>query len=254
MTVHFIGAGPGAQDLITIRGRDLISKCEVCLFAGSLVPKELVEYAPEGALIIDTAPMNLEEIIKEIVKANSEGKDISRIHSGDPSIYGAIAEQIRRLEELKILYTVTPGVSAYSAAAAELKQELTLPDISQTIIATRTAMHSSKMPVGEELENIAKIGSTLAIHLSIRNLKFVQDTLIPFYGSDCPVVVAYRVSWPDQKFIRGTLSDIRKKVKKTKISRTALILVGKVFDNKDFSNSSLYNPKHTHVLRPKKKK
>ena len=253
MTVHFIGAGPGALDLITIRGRDLISKCEVCLYAGSLVPKELVDYAPKSALIIDTAPMNLDQIIKEIVKANNEGKDVSRVHSGDPSIYGAIAEQIRRLEELQILYTVTPGVSAYSAAAAELKQELTLPDISQTIIATRTAMHSSEMPAGEELSNIAKIGSTLAIHLSIRNLKFVQDTLIPFYGADCPVVVAYRVSWPDQKFIRGTLSDIRTKVKKTKINRTALILVGRVFDNKDFSNSSLYNPKHTHILRPKKR-
>tara|TARA_Y100001970_G_scaffold270948_1_gene365511 strand:+ start:245 stop:1006 length:762 start_codon:yes stop_codon:yes gene_type:complete len=253
MTVHFIGAGPGAKDLITVRGRDLISKCEVCLYAGSLVPKDVVDYAPKKALIIDTAPMNLEEIIKEIVAANNEGKDVSRIHSGDPSIYGAIAEQIRCLEKLNILYTVTPGVSAYSAAAAELKQELTLPDISQTIIVTRTAMHSSKMPVGEELENIAKIGSTLAIHLSIRNLKFVQDTLIPFYGEDCPVVVAYRVSWPDQKIIRGTLSDIRKKVSESRISRTALILVGRVFDNKDFSNSSLYNPEHNHVLRPKKR-
>jgi len=253
MTVHFIGAGPGAHDLITIRGRDLISKCEVCLYAGSLVPKELVDYAPDGALIVDTAPMNLDEIIKQIVKANNEGKDVSRVHSGDPSIYGAIAEQMRLLEELQILYTVTPGVSAYSAAAAALKQELTLPDISQTIIATRTAMHSSEMPKGEELENIAKIGGTLAIHLSIRNLKFVQDSLIPFYGEDCPVVVAYRVSWPDQKFIRGTLSDIRKKVRKTKISRTALIMVGRVFDNKYFSNSLLYNPKHSHILRPKKK-
>ena len=253
MTVHFIGAGPGAHDLITIRGRDLISQCEVCLYAGSLVPKKLVEYAPEGALVINTAPMDLDEIITEINKANNDGKDISRVHSGDPSIYGAIGEQMRCLDELDIMYTVTPGVSAYAAAAAELKQELTLPDISQTIIATRTAMHSSEMPAGEELNNIAKIGATIAIHLSIRNLKFVQDTLIPFYGQDCPVVVAYRVSWPDQKFIRGTLSDIRKKVKETKISRTALILVGRVFGAKDFQNSALYNPKHAHILRPKKK-
>ena len=253
MTVHFVGAGPGAHDLITIRGRDIISQCEVCLYAGSLVPKEVVSYAPVGALVINTAPMNLDEIIKEINKATNEGKDVSRVHSGDPSIYGAIAEQMRCLDELDIKYTVTPGVSAYAAAAAELKQELTLPDISQTIIATRTSMHSSEMPAGEELENIAKIGSTLAIHLSVRNLKYVQDTLIPFYGEDCPVVVAYRVSWPDQKFIRGTLSDIRTKVKKTKISRTALILVGRVFDNKNFSNSSLYNPNHAHILRPKKR-
>jgi len=253
MTVHFIGAGPGACDLITIRGRDLISKCEVCLYAGSLVPKELVDYAPEGALIIDTVPMNLDEIIKEIVKANNEGKDVSRVHSGDPSIYGAIAEQMRRLDNLDIPYSVTPGVSAYAAAAAELKQELTLPDISQTIIATRTAIHASKMPAGEELENIAKIGATLAIHLSIRNLKFIQDTLIPFYGEDCPVIVAYRVTWPDQKFIYGTLSDIRKKLKGTKISRTALILVGRVLGAKDFQNSALYNPKHAHLLRSKKK-
>ncbi len=253
MKVHFIGAGPGAPDLITIRGRDLIAKCEVCLYAGSLVPKEVVAFAPKGALVRDTAPLNLEEIISEIQSAHDAGKDVARVHSGDPSIYGAIAEQMRRLDDLRISYDVTPGVSAYTAAAAELKQELTLPEISQTIIATRTSMHASPMPAGEELAKLAAIGSTLAIHLSVRNLKFVQDELIPHYGEDCPVVVAYRVTWPDQQFIHGTLFDIREKVRKSKISRTALIMVGRVFDEHNFRDSALYDPKHVHILRPKKK-
>ncbi|MFL2739193.1 MAG: precorrin-4 C(11)-methyltransferase [Proteobacteria bacterium] len=253
MTVHFIGAGPGAPDLITIRGRDLIAKCQVCLYAGSLVPKEVVDFAPNGALVLDTAPMNLEEIIAEIQSAHDTGKDVARVHSGDPSIYGAIAEQMRRLDDLGISYDVTPGVSAYTAAAAELKQELTLPEISQTIIATRTSMHASPMPAGEELAKLAAIGATLAIHLSVRNLKFVQDELIPHYGEDCPVVVAYRVTWPDQQFIHGTLVDIREKVRKSKISRTALIMVGRVFNEHNFRDSALYDPQHVHILRPKKK-
>ena len=179
MTVHFIGAGPGAPDLITIRGRDLIAKCQVCLYAGSLVPKEVVAFAPQGALVRDTAPLNLDEIIAEIKTAHDAGKDVARVHSGDPSIYGATAEQMRRLDELGIPYDVTPGVPAFAAAAAELKQELTLPEISQTIIATRTTMHASAMPEGEKLAKLAAIGATLAIHLSVRNLKFVQDELIP---------------------------------------------------------------------------
>ena len=253
MTVHFIGAGPGAPDLITIRGRDLIAKCQVCLYAGSLVPKEVVDFAPNGALVLDTAPMNLEEIIAEIQSAHDTGKDVARVHSGDPSIYGAIAEQMRRLDDLGISYDVTPGVSAYTAAAAELNQELTLPEISQTIIATRTSMHASPMPAGEELSKLAAIGSTLAIHLSVRNLKFVQDELIPHYGEDCPVVVAYRVTWPDQQFIHGTLVDIREKVRKSKISRTALIMVGRVFNEHNFRDSALYAPQHVHILRPKNK-
>ncbi|HCV44773.1 MAG TPA: precorrin-4 C(11)-methyltransferase, partial [Deltaproteobacteria bacterium] len=180
-------------------------------------------------------------------------KDVARVHSGDPSIYGATAEQMRRLDELGIPYDVTPGVPAFAAAAAELKQELTLPEISQTIIATRTTTHASAMPEGEELAKLAAIGATLAIHLSVRNLKFVQDELIPHYGEDCPVVVAFRVTWPDQQFIHGTLADIREKVRKSKISRTALIMVGRVFDEHDFRDSALYDPQHVHVLRPKKK-
>ncbi len=253
MTVHFIGAGPGAPDLITIRGRDLIAKCPVCLYAGSLVPEEVIAFAPKGALVKDTAPLNLEEIIEEIKKAHEAGKDVSRVHSGDPSIFGATAEQMRRLVELRIPYDVTPGVPAYTAAAAELKQELTLPEISQTIIATRTTMRASAMPESEDLAKLAASRATLAIHLSVRNLKYVQHALIPHYGEDCPVIIAYRVTWPDQKFIHGTLSNIREKVIASKISRTALILVGRVFKTQDFRDSALYDPKHVHVLRPKKK-
>ena len=253
MTVHFIGAGPGAADLVTIRGRDLIAKCPVCLFAGSLVPKEVVAFAPEGALVRDTASMNLDEIVEEIQTAHDSGKDVARVHSGDPSIYGATAEQMRRLDELGIPYDVTPGVPAFVAAAAELKQELTLPEISQTIIATRTTMHASAMPEGEELAKLGAIGATLAIHLSVRNLKHVQDVLIPHYGGDCPAVIAYRVTWPDQQFIHGTLSNIKEKVRDSKISRTALILVGRVLDTQNFRDSALYDPKHAHILRPKKK-
>jgi precorrin-4 C11-methyltransferase len=253
MTVYFVGAGPGDPDLITIRGRDLIAKCQVCLYAGSLVPKEIVAFAPNGALIKDTAAMNLIEIIDEIKDAHAKGKDVARVHSGDPSIYGAIAEQMRMLDKHGISYNVTPGVPSYVAAAAELKQELTLPEVSQTIIATRTTMHASAMPEGEELAKLGASRATLAIHLSIRNLKHIQDTLIQYYGADCPVIVAYRVTWPDQKFIQGTLADIRQKVRDAKISRTALILVGRVFDNCHFRDSSLYDPEHFHVLRPKKK-
>ena len=253
MTVYFIGAGPGAPDLITIRGRDLIAKCRVCLYAGSLVPEEVVAFAPKGALIKDTASMNLIEIIDEIKDAHAEGHDVARVHSGDPSIYGAIAEQMRMLDKYDIPYNVTPGVPSYAAAAAELKQELTLPEVSQTIISTRTTMRASAMPEGEELAKLGASRATLAIHLSVRNLKHVQNSLIQHYGTDCPVVVAYRVTWPDQKFIIGTLADIHQKVRDAKISRTALILVGRVFDSRDFRDSSLYDPEHVHVLRPKKK-
>ena len=254
MTVHFIGAGPGAPDLITIRGRNLIASCPVCLYAGSLVPRELLDAAPRDAHIRDTASMTLDEIISEMKKADAEGKDVARVHSGDPSLYGAIAEQMRRLDDLGIAYDVTPGVSAYSAAAAALRQELTLPEISQTLIATRTSMHASAMPEGEDLKTLGKSGATLAIHLSIRNLKHVEETLKPLYGEDCPAIVAYRVGWPDEQFIRGTLATIREKVRQSKISRTALILVGRVLGENRFRESALYNPEHAHILRPKKKR
>ena len=251
MTVHFIGAGPGAADLITVRGLKLIQAAPVVLYAGSLVPEAIVAEAGAGARVLDTAPMHLDEIIAEIEAAHQKGQDVARVHSGDPSLYGAVAEQMRRLDILGIEYDVTPGVSAYAAASAALKQELTLPDIAQTVILTRTAVRASKMPAGEELETLAKTNATLAIHLSVNNLAHVQRTLTPFYGADCPVVVAYRVSWPDELFIRGTLEDIREKVKKSGITRTALIMVGRVFAGEGFTDSRLYAEDHHHVLRPR---
>jgi precorrin-4/cobalt-precorrin-4 C11-methyltransferase len=252
MTVHFIGAGPGAADLITVRGLNLIKACPVVLYAGSLVPLETVAEAPKNALILDTASMHLDQIISEIRIADEKGMDVARVHSGDPSLYGAIAEQMRRLDELGILYDVTPGVSAYAAASAALKTELTLPEISQTVILTRTSVLSSGMPDGESLKILGATKATLAIHLSINNLASVVRDLAPFYGEDCPVVVAYRVSWPDQKFIHGTLGDIRNSVKASGITRTALILVGYVLGTIGFDDSRLYAADHHHVLRPKK--
>ncbi len=251
MTVHFIGAGPGAADLITVRGLKLIQSAPVVLYAGSLVPEAIIAEAPTDALVMDTAPMHLEQIIEEIRKAHAAGKDVARVHSGDPSLYGAVAEQMRRLDDLSIDYDVTPGVSAYAAASAALKKELTLPDVAQTVILTRTAVRSSSMPEGEDLETLGKSGATLAIHLSVNNLAHVQRTLIPYYGADCPVVVAYRVSWPDEMFIEGTLGDIRDKVKAAGITRTALIMVGRVLGSGTFEDSRLYAEDHHHVLRPK---
>ena len=253
MTVHFIGAGPGAADLITVRGRDLIARCPVCLYAGSLVPEEVVGYAPPGARVVDTAPLHLDEIIDEIRDAHAKGLDVARVHSGDPSIYGAIAEQMRRLADLGIPYDVTPGVPAFAAAAAVLATELTLPEVAQTIILTRTAMKSSPMPPGEELSALGASRATLAIHLSVRNLDHVVSELSPHYGEDCPVAVVYRATWPDQQVIRGTLADIRAKVRAAKLTRTALVLVGRVLDAHGFRDSALYDPQHVHVLRPERK-
>ncbi len=248
-----LGAGPGAPDLITLRGRDLIARCPVVLYAGSLVPEAVVAHAPEGARVLDTAAMTLDEIVAEIVAAHAAGRDVARVHSGDPSLFGAIGEQIRRLEALGIDYTITPGVPAYAAAAAALGRELTLPGISQTVILTRTAMKASAMPEGEDLAKLGASGATLAIHLSVRNLRQVVDDLTPHYGTDCPAAVVYRASWPDQKIVRGTLADIRDKVRAAKITRTALILVGPVLDDADFSDSKLYDPAHVHLLRPKRR-
>ena len=253
MTVHFIGAGPGAPDLLTVRAKRLIEACPVCLYAGSLVPPAVVAHAPDTAKIMDTAPMTLDEIIAEIETAHAAGHDVARVHSGDPSLYGAIAEQIRRLEALDIPYDVTPGVPAYAAAAAALGQELTIPEVTQTVILTRTSMKSSSMPEGEDLATLGKSGATMAIHLSVRNIGHIQRELTPLYGEDCPVVVAYRVGWPDQKFIHGTLGDIRKKIRTAKITRTALVLVGRGLGEQEFRDSALYDSDHVHVLRPKRK-
>ncbi len=251
MTVHFIGAGPGAPDLITVRALNLIRAAGVILYAGSLVPVAVVAEARDDARVLDTAALHLDEIIEEIKQAHDARHDVARVHSGDPSIYGATAEQMRRLDELGIPYDITPGVSAYAAAAAAMKRELTLPDISQTVILTRTAVRSSGMPEGEGLDTLGRSGATLAIHLSVNNLAKVVRELTPHYGADCPVSVAYRASWPDEMYIHGTLETIRGKVKEAGITRTALIMVGHVLGDVAFDDSRLYAADHHHVLRPK---
>lgn len=250
MTVHFIGAGPGAPDLITLRGLRLIQSAPVVLYAGSLVPIEIIAAAPAEARVIDTSSLTLDAIIAELEAAHRRGDDVARVHSGDPSLYGAIAEQMRRLDTLGIPYAIVPGVPAYAAAAAALKTELTLPDIAQTVILTRTAVRATAMPPGEDLATLGASRATLAIHLSINNLAGVVRTLSPIYGADCPAVVAYRVSWPDQAILRGTLATIRGLVKQAGFTRTALILVGRVLGPSEFRDSALYDAEHSHVLRP----
>lgn len=255
MTIHFIGAGPGAADLITVRGLRLIQQCRVCLYAGSLVPAEIVAATPRDARVVDTAALTLDEIVAEFAAAHRGGHDVARVHSGDPSLYGAIAEQMRRLAALGIPYDVTPGVPSFAAAAAALQCELTLPEIAQTVILTRTTTRSSAMPPGEELDRLAATGATLAIHLSIVNLARVVRTLVPHYGADCPAVVAYRISWPDERLIRGTLTTIRAAAKAARITRTALILVGAALAGADVDHrdSRLYAADHHHVMRPRRR-
>jgi precorrin-4/cobalt-precorrin-4 C11-methyltransferase len=249
MTIHFIGAGPGAPDLITVRGRDLVARCPVCLYAGSLVPREIVALAPAGARVIDTAPMNLDEIEAELVAAHERGEDVSRLHSGDLSIYSALGEQLRRLQRRGIPYTVTPGVPAFAACAAALGQELTLPELSQTLVLTRTSGRASAMPARESLEHFAASGATLALHLSVHVLEDVVARLLPHYGPDCPVAVAYRVSWPDQVIVRGPLSEIVQRCAAHKLDRTATILVGAVLGAEEFRESALYDPAYQRRYR-----
>jgi precorrin-4/cobalt-precorrin-4 C11-methyltransferase len=249
MTVHFIGAGPGAADLVTVRGRDLIARCPVCLHAGSLVPKALLEHCPADARIVDTAPMSLDEIVAECARATEAGQDVARLHSGDLSIWSALGEQVRRLDAAGIPYTVTPGVPSFSAVAAALGHELTLPALAQTVVLTRTSGRASAMPAGEDLKAYAATGATLAIHLSIHVLDKVVAELMPFYGADCPVVVAYRASWPDERIVRATLGTIVAEVAKSPIERTALILVGKVLSARDFRESALYDAAYQRRFR-----
>jgi len=251
MTVHFIGAGPGAPDLITVRGLELIRECGLVLYAGSLVPQEVVAQATQDAKVMDSAPLTLDEIIEAIREAHESGLDVARVHSGDPSLYGAIAEQMRRLDDFSIPYDVTPGVPSFAAVAAAMKTEFTLPGVCQTVILTRTSVTSSSMPEGENLETLGKSGATLAIHLSINNLAALVRDLIPLYGETCPVAVAWRVSWPDETIIRGTLASIRNAVKKAGITRTAIIIVGPVLGGEGFDDSRLYDPGHSHIMRPK---
>jgi len=249
MTVHFIGAGPGAPDLITVRGRDLIAACPVCLYAGSLVPKTLLDYCPPAARILDTAPMSLDEIVAEIARATEQGQDVARLHSGDLSIWSALGEQLRRCDALNIPYTVTPGVPAFAAAAAALAKELTLPEVAQSVVLTRTSGRASAMPESEKLSTFAQTRATLAIHLSIHAIDKTVAELLPAYGEDCPVAVIFRASWPDERIIRATLGTIANEVKKTGIERTALILVGDVLATRDFRESALYDAAYQRRFR-----
>ena len=250
MTVHFIGAGPGAPDLITVRGRQLIARCPVCLYAGSLVPKGLLDDCPQGARVINTAPMSLEEIVSEFKRADENNKDVARLHSGDLSIWSALGEQIRCLNELNIDYTITPGVPAFAAAAASLGQELTLPEVAQSLVLTRTPGRATAMPQTENLKTFAKSQATLAIHLSVHALEKVVADLVPDYGADCPVAVVYRASWPDEHVVNSTLGEIRSVMaREPNIDRTAIIFVGRALDAADFANSALYNAAYQRRYR-----
>jgi precorrin-4/cobalt-precorrin-4 C11-methyltransferase len=249
VTVHFIGAGPGAADLITVRGRDLVARCPVCLYAGSIVPPELLALCPPGARIVDTAPMSLDEIEAEFVRADAAGHDVARLHSGDLSIYSALAEQLRRLERHGIAYTLTPGVPAFAAAAAALGTELTVPEVAQSVVLTRMPGRASAMPRAEQLTAFAATGATLAIHLAIPAIDTIVRELTPFYGADCPAAVVVRASWPQELILRGTLGDIAAKVAAAPIERTALVLVGRALAAEGFRDSALYDPDYRRRFR-----
>ena len=249
MTVHFIGAGPGAADLITLRGRDLIARCPVCLYAGSIVPRELLGFCPTGARIVDTAPMSLDEIEVEFAAAHAAGRDVARLHSGDLSIYSALAEQLRRLARRGIPYTLTPGVPAFAAAAAALQCELTVPEVAQSVVLTRMSGRASRMPESENLANFAASGATLVIHLAIHAIEKIVEELMPFYGADCPAAVVVQASSPAERVLRGTLADIAAKVAAAHIERTALILVGRAIAADDFRDSALYDPDYRRRFR-----
>jgi precorrin-4/cobalt-precorrin-4 C11-methyltransferase len=249
MTVHFIGAGPGDPGLITVRGRDLIGRCTVCLYAGSLIPTALLDYCPTGARIVDTAPLSLDEIITEIETATQAGLDVARLHSGDLSIWSALGEQLRRLDQRGIAYTVTPGVPSFAAASAALARELTLPEVAQSVVLTRTTGRASSMPATETLEAFAATKATLAVHLSIHVLADVVARLTPFYGADCPVAIVFRASWPDEVVIKGTLSTIVDLSAPAQLERTALILVGEALGRDDFRDSALYDPGYQRRYR-----
>lgn len=249
MTVHFIGAGPGAADLLTIRGRDILASCPVCLYAGSIVPPEMLQFCLPDARKVDTAPMTLDEIEAEYVKAHQQGQDVARLHSGDLSVYSAVAEQIRRLEKHGIPWSMTPGVPAFAAAASILGQELTIPGVAQSVVLTRVNGRASAMPEKETLAAFGATGATLAIHLAVHALDRIVEELTPFYGADCPVAIVARATWPDQLVLRGTLANIADKLKENPIERTALVIVGRVLGDKDFRESALYNPDYRRRFR-----
>ncbi len=248
MTVHFIGAGPGAADLITIRGRDLLASCPVCLYAGSTVAPGLLAHCPPSACLVDTAPLTLDQIEAEYAAAHAAGQDVARLHSGDLSIYSAVAEQIRRLDRRGIPYTLTPGVPAFAAASAALGRELTVPEIAQSVVLTRVSGRASAMPERETLAAFAATGATLAIHLAAHALDHIVPELILFYGEDCPGALVVRASWPDEQIIRATLATLPALAEG--IERTALILVGPALAAADFRESALYDPDYRRRFRP----
>ena len=249
MTVHFIGAGPGAADLITVRGRNLLARCPVCLYAGSLVPPELLDYCPPDARRVDTAPMTLDEIEAECIKAHAAGQDVARLHSGDLSVFSALAEQLRRLRSLGIPYSLTPGVPAFAAAAALLGHELTVPEVAQSLVLTRVSGRASPMPDKEQLTTFASTGTTLAIHLAIHRLNWIVDTLLPHYGPACPIALVMRASWPDERVLVGTLGDIVGRHTEAPMERTVLILVGPALAADHSTESALYSPEYHRRFR-----
>jgi precorrin-4/cobalt-precorrin-4 C11-methyltransferase len=247
MTVHFIGAGPGAADLITLRGARLLASCPVCLYAGSIVPRELLAHCPAGVRLVDTAPLSLDQIEAEFAAAHAAGQDVARLHSGDLSIYSAVAEQLRRLRRLGIPYTLTPGVPAFAAAAAVLGRELTVPGVAQTVVLTRLPGRASAMPAGETLDAYAATGATLAIHLSAAMLGRAAEALLPHYGADCPCALVVRATWPDERVIRATIATLAEAA--AGVERTALLLVGPALAAEDFAESALYSPGYTRRFR-----
>lgn len=249
MTVHFIGAGPGAADLITVRGRDLIARCPVCLYAGSIIPTELLDWCPQGARIVDTAPMSLDEIEAEYRAAHEAGLDVARLHSGDLSVWSAVAEQVRRLERLAIPYALTPGVPAFAAAAAALGRELTIPEVAQSLVLTRVSGRASAMPERETLAGFGATGATLAVHLAIHALDRIVAELTPLYGGDCPVAVVARASWPQQRIVRATLATIEEALAADPIDRTAIVFVGRGLAAESFRESALYDAGYQRRFR-----
>ncbi|PZQ88607.1 MAG: precorrin-4 C(11)-methyltransferase [Leifsonia xyli] len=251
MTVHFIGAGPGSADLLTLRGRDLIANSPVCLYAGSLVAPGILENCPSDARIVDTAPLSLDEIVAEFEAAHRAGLDVARLQSGDLSVWSAFGEQTRRLDALGIPYTATPGVPAFAASAAALACELTLPEVAQSVVLTRTSGRASAMPPSETLAAFGATGATLAIHLSVHALSRVVSELVPYCGGDCPAAIIYRASWPDERIVRGTLADIETVFADDPIERTALILVGRALGAEGYRESALYSANYDRRFRPR---
>jgi len=249
MTVHFIGAGPGAADLITVRGRDLITRCPVCLYAGSIVPRELLTHCPPGARTVDTAPLSLDEIDAEFAAAHAAGHDVARLQSGDLSIYSALAEQLRRLEQRGIPFTLTPGVPAFAAASAALQCELTVPEVAQSVVLTRVSGRASHMPEREKLATFAKTGATLVVHLAVHAIDAIVKELTPFYGASCPAAVVVQASTPGERVICGMLADIAAQVAEARIERTALIMIGPALAAEDFRDSALYDADYRRRFR-----